>query len=83
MPTSVQNLHTWRVLDINHQDNMVVLVSSDSPIVKRYGAPNTIAHVEVVMEHLHIQCEDGVCWCINILDGSRRKAKPPTNSDAK
>lgn len=71
---STETQHTWRVLDINHQDNMVVLVSSASPTVKRYGAPSSIERAEVVHEHLLIYCEDGVCWSVNIADGSRRKA---------
>lgn len=66
-------IQTWRILDINHQENMVVLVSSASPTIKRFGAPSPIANAEVVMEQLHIHCDDGVVWCIQISDGSRKK----------
>ena len=37
----------WRILDINHQDNMVVLVSGTSPTVKRYGTPSAIDKAEI------------------------------------
>ena len=63
----------WRILDINHQDNMVVLVSGTSPTVKRYGTPSAIDKAEIVQGHLLVNCEDGVIWSINIADGSRRK----------
>lgn len=66
-------LSTWRILDINHQDNMVVLVSASSPTVKRYGAPSPIERAEVKEDTLCIHCEDGVTWSIQISDGSRRK----------
>ena len=66
-------IQTWRILDINHQDNMVVLVSNASPTIKRFGAPSPIANAEVVMEQLHIHCDDGVSWCIQISDGARKK----------
>jgi hypothetical protein len=62
----------WRILDINHQDNMVV-VSGSSPTVKRYGAPSAIDKAEIELGHLIVYCEDGVNWSINIADGSRRK----------
>jgi len=42
-------IQTWRILDINHQENMVVLVSSASPTIKRFGAPSPIANAKVVM----------------------------------
>jgi hypothetical protein len=63
----------WRILDINHQENMVVLVSGTSPTVKRYGTPSAIDKVEIELGHLIVYCEDGVNWSINIADGSRRK----------
>jgi hypothetical protein len=66
-------LSTWRILDINHQDNMVVLVSASSPTVKHYSAPSTIDRAEVLHDSLNIYCEDGVAWSIRISDGSRRK----------
>jgi hypothetical protein len=36
------NKDEWQILDINHDENMVVLVSSTTPTVKRYGVPNRI-----------------------------------------
>ena len=66
------NQDSWRILDINHQDNMVVLVSSDSPTVKRYGTPTAIDKAEIVGDHLIVHCDD-VMRSINIADGSRRK----------
>lgn len=71
----VQEVKTedWRILDINHQDNMVILVTSSKPTVKRYGAPATIDKAEISNDSLMIYCEDGVTWRINISDGARRK----------
>ena len=71
--SSVMQTTEWRILDINHQDNMVVLVSGTSPTVKRYGTPSAIDKAEIELGHLIVYCEDGVNWSINIADGSRRK----------
>lgn len=65
----------WRILDINHDENKVVLVSSTNPTVKRYGVPNNIEWAEVEGEYLRIYCEALVVWKIKIADGSRRKLK--------
>jgi hypothetical protein len=65
----------WRVLDINHDENMVVLVSSTTPTVKRYGVPNRIEWAEVDGGHLRVYCEALVAWEIRIADGARRKLK--------
>jgi len=50
----------WRILDINHQDNMVVLVSGSSPTVKRHGTPSAIDKAEILQGNLLVKCEDGV-----------------------
>jgi hypothetical protein len=65
----------WRVLDINHDESMVVLISSTTPTVKRYGVPNRIEWAEVDGQHLRVYCEALVAWEIKIADGARRKLK--------
>jgi hypothetical protein len=67
------NQDEWRILDINHDENMVVLVSSTTPTVKRYGVPNRIEWAEVDGEHLRVYCEVLAAWEIKIADGARRK----------
>ncbi len=67
----------WRILDIDHEKNMVVLVSSKSPTVKRYGLPNSIEWAEVAGEHLRVYCQTFVAWEIKIADGARRKLRQP------
>jgi hypothetical protein len=69
------NSDEWRILDINHDENKVVLVSSKSPTVKRYAVPNNIEWAEVAGEHLRVYCEALVAWEIKIADGARRKLK--------
>jgi hypothetical protein len=69
------SLDQWKILDINHDENMVVLVSSTTPTVKRYGVPNNIEWAEVDGEHLRVHCEALVAWEIKIADGARRKLK--------
>ena len=69
------NQDQWRILDINHGENMVVLVSSTTPTVKRYGVPNRIEWAEVAGEHLRVYCEAFVAWEIRIVDGARRKLR--------
>jgi hypothetical protein len=65
----------WQILDINHEENKVVLVSNKSPTVKRYGVPNNIEWAEVDGEHLRVYCEALVAWEIRIVDGARRELK--------
>ena len=65
----------WQILDINHDENKVVLVSSKSPTVKRYGVPNNIEWAKVDGEHLRVYCESLVTWEIKIANGSRRKLR--------
>ena len=69
------NQDQWRILDINHGENRVVLVSSTTPTVKRYGVPNSIEWAEVAGEHLRVYCEAFVAWEIRIVDGARRKLR--------
>jgi hypothetical protein len=69
------NKDEWRILDINHDENMVVLVSSTTPTVKRYGVPNRIEWAEVAGEHLRVYCEALVAWEIKIVDGGSRKLR--------
>jgi hypothetical protein len=69
------NQDEWRILDIDHEKNMVVLVSNKSPTVKRYGVPNNIEWAEVDGEHLRVYCEALVAWEIRIVDGARRKLR--------
>ena len=69
------NKDEWQILDINHDENMVVLVSSTTPTVKRYGVPNRVEWAEVAGEHLRVYCEALVAWEIKIADGARRKLK--------
>jgi hypothetical protein len=69
------SLDQWKILDINHDENMVVLVSSTTPTVKRYGVPNNIEWAEVDGEHLRVYCEALVAWEIKIADGARRKLR--------
>jgi hypothetical protein len=66
----------WQILDINHDENMVVLVSSTNPTVKRYAVPNNIEWAEVAGEHLRVYCDALVAWEIKISDGARRKLRP-------
>jgi hypothetical protein len=54
---------------------MVVLVSSTTPTVKRYGLPNRVEWAEVDGQHLRVYCEALVAWEIKIADGARRKLK--------
>jgi hypothetical protein len=70
------NQDEWRILDINHDEKKVVLVSSTSPTVKRYGVPNKIEWAEVDGQTLRVYCEDLVTWEVNIADGARRKLRP-------
>jgi hypothetical protein len=67
----------WRILDINHDKNMVVLVSNKSPTIKRYGVPHNIEWAQVVGEHLRVYCQTFVAWEIKIADGARRKLRQP------
>ena len=69
------NQDQWRILDINHGENRVVLVSSTTPTVKRYGVPNSIEWAEVAGEHLRVYCEAFVAWEIRIVDGARKKIR--------
>ena len=43
-----------KIQDTNHDENMVVLVSSTNPSVMRYAVPNRIDWAEVDGEHLSI-----------------------------
>jgi hypothetical protein len=69
------SLDQWKILDINHDENMVVLVSSTSPTVKRYAVPTNIEWAEVDGEHLRVYCEALLGWEIRIADGARRKLR--------
>ena len=69
------NQDHWRILDINHGENRVVLVSSTTPTVKRYGVPNRIEWAEVAGAHLRVYCEAFVAWEIRITDGARKKIR--------
>lgn len=69
--------YDWRVVEINRLEDMVTLVSSATPTIKRFGAPTPIDRCEVVDDHLLLYCKDGVVWSIKIEDGSRRKLPKP------
>jgi hypothetical protein len=51
------SLDQWQILDINRDENMVVLVSSTTPTVKRYAVPNRIEWAKVAGQHLRVYCE--------------------------
>jgi hypothetical protein len=67
----VMHQNQWQILDINHDENMVVLVSSTTPTVKRYAVPNRIEWAKVNEEHLRVYCEALVAWELKIADGAR------------
>ena len=71
------NEHMWRILDIDHDKNTVILVSSSTPTVKRYSVPHNIEWAEVDGEQLRVYCEALVAWEIRIMDGARRKLRQP------
>jgi len=67
--------NVWRILDIDHDKNTVILVSSSTPTVKRYSVPTPIQWAEVEEQVLRVYCEDLVTWEIQVSDGARRKLK--------
>lgn len=69
------NASDWKILDIDHDKRMVVLVSSSTPTVKRYSVPSPIQWAEVNEQVLRVYCEDFVAWEIQVSDGARRKLK--------
>lgn len=69
------NEHMWSILDIDHDKNTVILVSSSTPTVKRYSVPTPIQWAEVNEQVLRVYCEDLVAWEIQVADGARRKLK--------
>ena len=69
------NEHMWRILDIDHDKNTVILVSSSTPTVKRYSVPTPIQWAEVDEQVLRVYCEDLVAWESQVSDGARRKLK--------
>ena len=75
--TNAMSKDQWRILDINHDEKKVVLVSSTTPTVKRYGVPNNIEWAEVDGDHLRVYCEAMVDWEIKIVNGERRRLRQP------
>ncbi len=67
--------HVWRILDIDHDKNTVILVSSSTPTVKRYSVPTLIQWAEVNEQVLRVYCEELVAWEIQVSDGARRKLR--------
>lgn len=67
--------YDWKIMDIDHDKRMVVLVSSSTPTVKRFGVPSAIERAEVNGPVLRIYCEDLVAWEVQVSDGARRKLK--------
>jgi hypothetical protein len=67
--------NVWRVLDIDHDKNTVILVSSSTPTVKRYSVPTPIQWAQVDDQVLRVYCETLVLWEIQVSDGARRKLK--------
>ena len=74
------NNNTWRVEEVSHKDNMVVLVSDYSPTIRRFGVPEAIDRVRLDGDFLIVSCCSGVHWQIRISDGSRRKVNTSDSS---
>jgi hypothetical protein len=67
------NKNHWRILDIDHDKNTVILVSSSTPTVKRYSVPTPIQWADVDEQVLRVYCEDLAAWEIQVSDGARRR----------
>ena len=63
------------MVGVSEAGDAVLLVSSTTPTVKRYGVPNRIEWAEVAGDHLRVYCEALVAWEIRIVDGARRKLR--------
>lgn len=63
----------WKLDHIDKKENMVILVSGDVPVTKKFGAPQAIVHAHIQSGHVLITCVDGTVWNVRISDGSRRR----------
>ena len=63
----------WKLDHIDEKENMVILVSDDVPVIKKFGAPQAIVHAQVLGDHVQMTCVDGTVWDVRITDGSRRR----------
>ena len=63
----------WTFNNIDEANNMVILVSDESPVIKKFGAPEAIVHVQVQSGHVVMTCVDGTVWDVRISDGARRR----------
>jgi hypothetical protein len=72
-----ENSVTWRIQKIDAKENMVFLVSDQSPTIKRFGLPEPVLDAFVDSEFVQVQCVSGITWHIRIADGSRRKIDKP------
>ena len=64
----------WRILDINHEEGVVVLVLTDYPNVKRFNVMEGIIRAKIEGNCLIVYCENDYVWSINIDNGSRRNS---------